>query len=104
MMRRFTLLLLLLLSILMLTACVSARDKMAAPNTITINGTISYKTFEGGFWAVDGDDGGRYTPMNLSEEFLEDKLSVQVSAIVRTDMASFHKYGKMIEIVSIDKR
>lgn len=103
-MRRFPLLLLLLSSIFILTACFSTNDKMAAPNTVTLNGIISYKTLEGGFWAIDGDDGGRYAPMNLSEEFQEDKLSVQVSAIVRTDMASFHMYGKMIEIVSIEKR
>ena len=31
---------------------------------IQINGTVRYVTLEGGFWAVRGDDGLTYDPMN----------------------------------------
>jgi hypothetical protein len=33
------------------------------------SGTVAYKTFEGGFWAIDGDDGETYDPVDLPSDF-----------------------------------
>jgi lipopolysaccharide export LptBFGC system permease protein LptF len=68
---------------------------------VSFQGTVSYKTFEGGFFAIDGDDGNGYDPINLPDEYAVDGLRVQVSALIRDDLASFHMWGSIVEIVEI---
>lgn len=69
--------------------------------TFEIPGTITYKNIEGGFYAIDGDDGKKYDPINLPEAFRKDGLKVIVSARIKQDAMSFHMYGVIIEVVNI---
>jgi inhibitor of cysteine peptidase len=71
--------------------------------TVSFAGTVVYKDFEGGFYAIDADDGSAYDPVDLPREFTVDGLRVQVTARVRDDLASFHMYGRIIEIISISR-
>ena len=68
---------------------------------ISFSGTLSYKDFEGGFFAIDADDGTGYHPINLPKEFAVNGLRVNVTARIRDDLASIHMYGTMIDIVEI---
>lgn len=70
-------------------------------DTIEITGTIVYKNFEGGFFAIDSDDGSKYNPTNLPESFRKDGLKVKVSARHKKDAMSIHMYGAIIDIVKI---
>jgi len=69
--------------------------------TISFNGTVSYKEFEGGFFAIDADDGHNYDPTDLPEQFAVNGLRVAVTGRIRDDLASVHGYGPIIDIVSI---
>ena len=68
---------------------------------IEILGTVVYKDFEGGFYAIDAEDGSKYDPMNLPEAFRKDGLKVKVTASLKPDAMGFHMYGGIIEIKTI---
>lgn len=68
--------------------------------TFHIKGTLVYKDLEGGFFALESDDGNTFTPVNLPEAFRKDGLKVKVSALPYEGM-SIHMHGTLIEIVEI---
>ena len=94
---------LLLLITIALPACrhpVAPKD----PNLVTVNGTVRFITFEGGFWAIRGDDNVTYDPLGgLPAAFQSEGLRVRIEARRRNDMASIHMAGPIIEIISINK-
>ena len=69
---------------------------------VKIRGTVVHKNVEGGFFAIEGDDGRVYDPINLPDRFKKDGLKVKVNAKLRNDMGSIHMVGDIIEIVEID--
>ena len=69
--------------------------------TFEIQGTIVYKSLEGGFFAIESDDGKTYDPINLPETFKRDGLKVKGNAKLRKDVGSIHMAGDIIEIVNI---
>ncbi len=73
-------------------------------DTFEMQGTIVRKNIEGGFYAIDGDDGRKYNPINLSESFRKDGLKVKVTARLRMDAMSIHMYGAIIEVVEIAEK
>jgi hypothetical protein len=68
---------------------------------IDITATVAYKDFEGGFYAIDGDDGVKYNPLNLADEFRKNGLRIQLTAVLRPEMMSMYNYGNIIEIREI---
>jgi len=77
------------------------RPPTVPADSFEIVGTVVHKAIEGGFYAIDGDDGRKYDPINLPESFRKDGLRVIVTARRRTDAMSLHMYGAIIEIVNI---
>lgn len=67
-----------------------------------IAGTVAYMDIEGGFYAIHGEDGRKYAPVNLPEAYRRDGLTVNVTARLKTDTVGVHMYGAIIEIVSIE--
>ena len=82
----------------------SERDKVR----IQGKGTVKHQNFEGGFYGIVGDDGKHYDPLNLPQEFKEDGLRVRFvaergQAIMTDNIATFHMWGYIVRIVSIEK-
>jgi len=69
--------------------------------TIMIQGTIVHKSIEGGFFAIESNDGKTYDPVNLPEAFKKGGLKVKVKAKLRKDMGSIRMVGDSIEIIDI---
>ncbi len=65
-------------------------------------GKVTRVQIEGGFWGILGDDGTKYDPINLPEEYKKDGLPVRFEVKNREDMASFHMWGQIVEIVKIE--
>lgn len=65
-----------------------------------IQGSIVYNDFEGGFWGILGDDGKRYRPTELAEEWQRPGLRVVVEC-ERSSAVSFHMWGIAVDIESI---
>ena len=85
--------------------CSSPTSPTLPSGTIQINGLVRYVTLEGGFWAVRGDDGVTYDPMNgLSPEYQRENLPVTLVAKVRNDLGGTHMVGPIVEVLSIRTR
>jgi len=69
---------------------------------VKIRGTVVHKDVEGGFFAIESDDGSVYDPINLPDRFKKHGLRVNVTAKLRNNMGSIHMVGDIIEIVDID--
>jgi len=81
------------------TACIfSSDDEMAKGK-----GTVVYLDLEGGFYGIVADNGKRYDPINLPKEFQQDGLRVSFEAKIRDDLASFHMWGQLVEIIKINR-
>jgi hypothetical protein len=96
-----------LTALLILTAaCGSSPTAPEVPaGAIQVNGTIRHFALEGGFWAVRGDDGVTYDPMNgLAPEFERENLRVIMVAKVREDVGGIHMVGPIVEVLSIGRR
>lgn len=64
-------------------------------------GTVHYQSFEGGFYSITSDDGRRFDPMNLPRELQREGLRVRFAGHVRSDVASIHMYGEILELSEI---
>jgi hypothetical protein len=94
-----------LIALSILSAACSSPTAPVPPGAIRVNGTVRYFTLEGGFWAVRGDDGVTYDPMNgLASEFQRENLRVTLVAKVRNDVGGVHMIGPIVEILSIERR
>jgi len=71
-------------------------------DSFEIVGTVRYKDLEGGFYAIDTDDGKKYDPVNLPESFRKDGLRVTATVRLNKDLMSFRMYGEIIEIEMIE--
>ena len=86
-------------------ACSSPTAPQVPAGAIQVNGTVRYFTLEGGFWAVRGDDGVTYDPMNgLAPQYQRENLRVTLVAKVRTDLGGTHMVGPIVEVLSIETR
>lgn len=72
------------------------------PAEVNFRGTVKYINLEGGFWGILAEDGKKYDPVNLADEYKKDGLTVQVAAKVRNSY-SIHMWGTIIEITAISK-
>lgn len=69
---------------------------------ICVDGTAQFYSFEGGFWAIRGDDNVTYDPLGaLPSDFRQSGLRVHLRARERLDLISFHMAGPIVEIISI---
>ncbi|MCD6563489.1 MAG: protease complex subunit PrcB family protein, partial [Thermoproteales archaeon] len=67
---------------------------------ISANGTIEYISLEGGFYGIVTDEGEKYLPLNLPEEFKKEGLRVWFKAKPK-NVATNQMWGKPIEILEI---
>jgi len=69
---------------------------------IEASGTVRFIELEGGFYGIVDDDGNKYDPTNLRDEFQEDGLRVKFSFKILTDTVSTHMWGTLIEVTEIE--
>lgn len=81
----------------------SIRSSRRYKKEIQTKGTVKYLSFEGGFYGIVGDDGKHYDPLNLPPEFRVDALRVRFTAIVTDPVVSFHMWGCIVKLVSIER-
>jgi L-ascorbate metabolism protein UlaG (beta-lactamase superfamily) len=67
-----------------------------------LTGQIKFLNIEGGFYGILADDGQKFDPLNLPAQFKKDGLRVRFAVKVKEGMASFHMWGKIVEIVNIE--
>jgi hypothetical protein len=83
-------------------SCSSPTTPDVPPGAVRVDGTVQFYSFEGGFWAIRGDDGVIYDPVDgLSSAFQRENLRVSAVLRIRPDLAGFHMAGPIVEIISI---
>jgi hypothetical protein len=84
-------------------ACGSPTSPSVPAGAIRVTGTVQFYNLEGGFWAINGDDGITYDPKDgLPAKFQVPNRRVTMVAKVRSDLASVHMVGPIVEIISIE--
>jgi hypothetical protein len=71
---------------------------------VHIVGVVRHLEVEGGFYAIEGEDGTTYDPTNLPAAFRKDGLAVEADARRRDDMAGIHMSGPIVQLVRIRTR
>jgi hypothetical protein len=66
-------------------------------------GTVRWFDFEGGFFAIAGDDGKTYDPIQLPAEFRANDLRVRFRARIRNDRVSAHMAGPIVEVLEVSR-
>ncbi|MFO7447282.1 MAG: hypothetical protein R6W90_13010 [Ignavibacteriaceae bacterium] len=66
-------------------------------------GTVVYMDLEGGFYGIVDDEGNKYNPTNLTEEFREDSLRVKFTFRRTKQQMSIQMWGTMVEITAMKK-
>jgi hypothetical protein len=69
----------------------------------TVTGTVEHVDVEGGFYGIRADDGTKWDPVNLPEDFQKDGVRVQVRVHELTNRVSPHMWGKVARIVEIKR-
>lgn len=70
-----------------------------------VTGTVVWRNFEGGFWAIQTDDGRNLDPHEtLPAEFRVQNLRVRVKAEALDGVACFHQAGIIVAISEIRPR
>jgi len=77
------------------------KPKIQAAQMIT--GTVRYLGFEGGFYGLVADSGEKYDPVNLPKEYKQDGLRVKFQVREKKGMVGFRMWGKIAEVVKIEK-
>ena len=63
---------------------------------------VRWISLEGGFYGLVAEDGARYLPVNLPEEYKKDGLKIKVRGKVKTDVATIYMWGTPLEITEIE--
>jgi len=72
---------------------------------VSATGTVRFYALEGGFWAIQGDDGTTYDPSaGLAPAFQTDGLRVSFTGKLRPDLIGIHMVGVIVEIIQISVR
>ena len=97
---------------ILLTAALSSCTTPTSPTgTVVVRGDIArgtgsvrFLSFEGGFFAIRGDDGVTYDPTNLPSGFERDNLRVRFEARILRDRGGIHQVGPIVDVMSIAER
>jgi len=100
-MRWKTLLLALVVIAATLSSTVVAYEIKKNENIITETGTVVFLSFEGGFYGIISDTGKHYDPINWNPEFTTNGTRVYFTAKIHQDLYSFHMWGTIVELISI---
>jgi hypothetical protein len=66
-----------------------------------ITGRVEWMTFEGGFFAIRGDDQALYDSHDLPAAFRHDGLRVAATLRRRLDLGCIHMAGTIVNVLSI---
>jgi len=70
--------------------------------TFTITGKSRYIGLEGGFWAIEADDGNKYTPINMPEQLKCEGARVSIRGQIIKGAVSLSMWGEAIRIISFE--
>jgi|GEM_PF-5516837 len=79
----------------------SAEEKVDA---VPFTGRIIFNDFEGGFFGIVTDEGERFDPTNLPDQFEKKGLRVSGRLRPRPDLVGFHMWGTFADVLEIKSK
>jgi hypothetical protein len=70
-------------------------------NLMRGRGTIQFVDLEGGFYGIVSDDGKRYQPINIEQEYHLNGLRVYFEGEILEDTVSIYMWGRPLSLVKI---
>lgn len=83
-------------------ACISSYSVCGAQDEISFLAEVKWISLEGGFFGLVTEDGRKFLPLNLPEEFKKKGLKVRVKGNIKKDIATVQMWGMPFEIREID--
>ena len=78
-------------------------DSTMATDIVMGTGLIVHMDLEGGFYAIQSDDGTTYDPRSLLEEFQVDSLRVSFKLRIIPDAMGTHQVGPIVDVVEMTR-
>jgi hypothetical protein len=78
-------------------------EEPAQQNRLAAEGTVVFVPEEGGFFGIVADDGNRYRPANLEDQYKIHGQRVRFSAEIRPEILTLSQWGTPVEIISIER-
>jgi ABC-type oligopeptide transport system substrate-binding subunit len=86
------------------TATDSSDSAQQSDQTVTGTGTISFVDVEGGFFAIQSDDGAKYDPTgSLDEDFQKDGLRVRFTLRPKEGVMTTRMWGTPVDVEEIER-
>ena len=63
---------------------------------------LRWISLEGGFYDLVSEDGRKFLPLNLPDDFRKDGLKTRVRGIIKRDIATIYMWGTPLEIIEIE--
>lgn len=70
--------------------------------TVTMQGRIEFKSFEGGFYAFIANDGSKWTVMGLEQEYQQHGLELTITGLPMPDMMTTTQFGTVLKVESVE--
>ena len=83
-------------------ACVLSFGTGAAQDEISFVGEVKWISLEGGFFGLVAEDGRKFFPLNLPEEFKKEGLKIRVKGNIGKGIATVQMWGIPFEIREIE--
>ncbi|NBC19351.1 MAG: hypothetical protein GVY18_18755 [Bacteroidetes bacterium] len=64
-------------------------------------GTVRYIDLEGGFYGIEAEDGAKYLPQNLAEDYQQDGMRVRFRVQILEDVMTTQMWGQPVRVLNI---
>lgn len=82
----------------------SADENVGTGDVMVVEGRIKRCSYEGGFYAIEGNDGNIYKPLKLDASFQVEGLRVKAELRPIKEDLIFHAWGTSVEVVDIERQ
>ena len=83
-------------------ACISNLRAGSTEDEISFAGEVRWISVEGGFFGLVTEDGRKFFPLNLPEEFKKEGLKIKVKGNIKKGIATVQMWGAPFEIREIE--
>jgi hypothetical protein len=90
------------LTFLLTGAWISIYGSGSAQDEISFVGEVRWIPLEGGFFGLVAEDGRRFFPLNLPQEFKKEGLKIKVKGNIKKGIATVQMWGAPFEIHEIE--
>ena len=83
-------------------SCISNFGTSVAQDAIIFVAEVRWISVEGGFFGLVAEDGRKFFPLNLPQEFKKEGLKIKVKGNIKKGIATVQMWGAPIEIREIE--